>query len=319
MRFGSMSKVDIRTRACWLSAATLLFVHQSAAADPRHLAVCFEYNNKPYAFRTGSTNHGLDIDLSMQLGKRLGESVKVQWFDGAMSDNNPVSLDANALLSSGVCDLVAGYALMQNSIGPPEAHWARVPEYAGGPKRAADRPVVPLGTLHASLPYRREALVIVSDLAKPLPAIEGLADLRSLRIGITTSSLAGAVVRAFDDGALAPRVISYGWTENPLDALKRGDVDVAVTEISKLDVFRNAHPDSSLQEVGPPLEVGVNIGLVALASNQGLLDAIDAEIRAMREDGSFARLSLVNGMTYVAPTQDQPSAPFLVKDLTRGY
>lgn len=278
------------------------------ASLPAEVRVCFEEHSPPFAFKTYGETQGFDVDVARELAQRVGVRLSVRSYEGEYDDNTSVALDANALLSSGVCDLVAGYALVQGQLGKSEAAVARVPAFDGGPRRAADRAIVTLGTLQTSLPYRRAALTVVLrkgvDGGSGAPHFHGLGDLRRHRIGVITSTMASAVALEFNHGEFAPNVVSFGWHDDPLSALDQGSVDAVITDMGKVDAYRKRHPGSAIVPTGYVTRVGVNVGFVGLSKHRAVLAAFDDAIRAMRKDGALVSLARKDNITYVAPTRD---------------
>ena len=82
------------------------------------------------------------------LAKRLGRPLAVQWYESKLDEDASSTIEANALLSDGRCDLVAGYPLVKDALGKPGLETARLPDFAGA-QPADRRRRVELGTLDA--------------------------------------------------------------------------------------------------------------------------------------------------------------------------
>ena len=80
------------------------------------------------------------------LAKRLGRPLAIQWYESKLDAEASSTIEANALLSDGRCNLVAGYPLVKDALGKPGLEKARLPGFAGA-QPADRRRLVELGTL----------------------------------------------------------------------------------------------------------------------------------------------------------------------------
>ena len=66
----------------------------------------------------------------------------MQWYESKLDEDSSSTIEANALLSDGRCDLLAGYPLVKDALGKPGLETARLPDFAGaragGPAAAGD-------------------------------------------------------------------------------------------------------------------------------------------------------------------------------------
>ena len=98
-----------------------------------------------------------------------------------------------------VCDIASGFALLASDLGRPGRPTARVPDYPGA-KRPPLRPWVPLGTLVPSRAYHAMAMgLVVRDPARKAAT---LADLGDARIGVVSGTLSGTAVSLYRNGKL---------------------------------------------------------------------------------------------------------------------
>src|SRR5437764_12984216 len=89
----------------------------AVAADDQPFRVCLQADDPPLSSRDSGS--GLDVSLSRLIADRLGRPLAIQWFTTRRDpDSNPPK-EANALLSDGRCELVAGYPLMADALGQP--------------------------------------------------------------------------------------------------------------------------------------------------------------------------------------------------------
>lgn len=164
----------------------LAFVSGAACADET-LKVCLNEDASPYSSRHNGAGVGFDLAVADALARRLGRTLEITWFESKLDENSSSALEANALLSDGRCQLVAGYTLNEDALGKPGVATARLPDFEGA-KPADRRRLIALGTLQASKPYHYAALTMVlgGDPGKP---IAGLGDLDGLKIGVEGGTL----------------------------------------------------------------------------------------------------------------------------------
>jgi ABC-type amino acid transport substrate-binding protein len=128
--------------ACLIHAAG---VANAAEANDGTLRVCLDENVPPYSVKQAEAGTGFDVLISQALAKRLGQPLAVQWYESKLDLDSSTAIQANALLSDGRCDLLAGYPLVKDGLGKPGAETGRLPGFAGaGP--ADRRRRVTLGT-----------------------------------------------------------------------------------------------------------------------------------------------------------------------------
>src|SRR4051794_33200967 len=89
---------------------------ESRAAET--LTVCLNENAPPYSARTTG---GFDASVAEAVAGKLGRALKLVWFESKLDDDSSGPLEANALLSDGECQLVAGYPLTEDTLGKPGA------------------------------------------------------------------------------------------------------------------------------------------------------------------------------------------------------
>ena len=108
-----------RTVRSGIAACALLAAAFATGAEP--LPVCMEESNAPVSQRRGPAAGGFDVLLAQALAERLGRPLAIRWFESKYEKEASLALAVNALLSSGVCALVAGYPLYAPQLGAPQA------------------------------------------------------------------------------------------------------------------------------------------------------------------------------------------------------
>ena len=189
---GALSEAEIEN--LWLYVGT-----RGKAPEP--LAVCVAGGNPPYAARTKGAAAGFDVALAAAVAARLQRPLKLMWYEIEIEKESSPTLEVNALLSAGLCELAAGYVLYAPALGAPAAPTARTPDHDGAkPKR--QRPWIKLGPLIASEPYQASVQTVVLRPGLEGASVGSLADLQAFSTGTVSASLAWAILMLYRDGAL---------------------------------------------------------------------------------------------------------------------
>ena len=262
-----------------LAAALLaLMLHGGLVQAAPPLKVCMAADNAPLSRVADGAPRGLDVQLAHAAAAALGRELVVVPFETSYEKESTLAHEVNALLSSGVCEAVTGFPLLAADLGAPSRPSARVPDHPGAPRRR-DRPYVPLGSLAASRAYQGAALGAV--MRAPAQEWRSLAELvaqPALRVGTVSGTMAGALALGWRHGALRRQTVSLGQREDALQAVADGKVDVALVPLAQFDGWRLAHPGATLQLTGWRKPLGVNLGVVTLASQQVVRAAFDTAI-----------------------------------------
>jgi len=156
-----------------LPAAVALAMALSLAARAADtLTVCLDEDIPLYSIHHGSESTGFQLAVAEAVAKQLGRELRVQWFETKLELDDSSVLGANALLSDGRCQLVAGYPLVRDALGKPGIPTARMPDFDGATP-ADRRRRVALGALVPSRAYHREPLTVVlgAGLTKPVASL----------------------------------------------------------------------------------------------------------------------------------------------------
>lgn len=302
------------TLRAWTLGAALAASLCAGAAGAQTLTVCMAEDNPPLSYRAGDESRGLDVRVAGAIAAELQRKLRIVPFESKYEQDSTLSQEVNALLSSGVCDLASGFALLASDLGAPARPTARVPDYPGA-KRPPQRPWVPLGTLVASRPYHAMAMaLVVRD-----PARQGatLADPGDARIGVVTGTLAGTAVSLYRNGKLRPQIVSLAQNQNLLEQLEAERFDAALVTLDRLDAWRLAHPASRLRRAAYTHPLRINIGFVALRDSADLVAAADRVIERATASGELQRWSEETGTTWVVPAEPAVAAAIGLADLVR--
>ena len=304
-----------------LAAALICLVHVASAnaaeTSDGTLRVCLSEDVPPYSVKKGDAGTGFDLLISEALAKRLGQRLAVQWYESKLDLDSSTAIQANALLSDGRCDLLAGYPLVKDGLGKPGAETGRLPGFAGaGPGDRRRR--VTLGALVATKPYHFAGLSVVlggNAAAKP---IARLADLEGVKLGVEGGTLADSILMTVEHGRFIPDVthVVAGRGEL-LPRLEAGDYEATLIPVHRFDAYRLEHLDTKLRLSGYYLPVGFNMGFVGLASEADLIDRVNAALDAMLKDGEVETLAKAAHMTYLPPREPYVLDRFLISDLAK--
>jgi ABC-type amino acid transport substrate-binding protein len=270
-----------------------------AAQSPAPLRVCMAENNAPFSHQARrAPMEGFDVAIAQAIAARLQRPLEIVPFESELEDESTLSQEVNALLSSDVCDLASGFAMLQQDLGPATRATARTPEYPGS-KPYKQRPWITLGTLIPSAPYHAVAMTLV--VKDPGLSNLTLGNLGEARIGALAGTVAGAATVLFDGGRWQNRVHHLSRDDDPFQVINAGEVDTLLVSQSRLDNFKRSHPDTSMRSTGYLHPLRLNLGFVGLATNKPLLTAVSTEIQAAAADGRMAAWAKDTGVTWLAP------------------
>ena len=119
-----------------------------ARAEPP-LTVCMAEENPPLSWRAAGEMRGLDVRIARAIADELHRPLAIVPFESKYEADSTLSQEVNALLSSDVCQMASGFALIASDLGAPARPTARVPDYPGA-KRPPERPWIKLGSLASS-------------------------------------------------------------------------------------------------------------------------------------------------------------------------
>jgi ABC-type amino acid transport substrate-binding protein len=282
------------------------------------LKVCLDENLPPLsAHHRGTPDTGFDVALAQAVASQLGRPLKIQWFESKLDEDSSPALEANALLSDGRCSLVGSYALTSDSLAVPGVRSAKLPDFEGatGPDH---RRRVPLGVLMPSTPYLYSPLTVILGPKARDRRIADVGDLKGLRIGIESGTLADAILMTFGQGALIDDITHLvPGRDDLLATLDRGDLDATLLDSRRFDAYRATHPQTKLVASGYFYPIGVNRGYVGLASEPALLAAVNGALADLRNSGKITALAETAGLTYLPPREPAVLGDAMMKVLQK--
>lgn len=279
------------------------------------LRVCLDENLSPYSVRQGDNGNGFDVLIAEAVAKRLGRQLAVQWFESKLDETSNSTVEADALLSDGRCELVAGYPLVKGALGKPDAETAKLPDFAGA--LATDRRRrITLGTLVPTRPYHFAPLTVVLGGKAAGRHIASLADLDGVSLGIESGTLGDSILMTFDQGRFIRNIThTVPGRGELLPGLESGAYDATIMPLHHFDAYRIDHPDTKLRPSGYYLKIGFNMGFVGLAGEPALIEQTNSALEGMLNDGEAAALATAARMTYLPPRQPYVLDGFTMRDL----
>ena len=295
-------------------AAALGLAAHAAAAQARELAVCMAEDNPPLSWRAGGELRGLDVRVAAAIAAELGRQLRVVPFESEYEPEKTLTHEVNALLSSQVCELASGFALLASDLGPPSRPTARVPDHPGAPPPPR-RPWVRLGTLVPTRAYHAMAMgLVVRDAARAEATLAAPGD---ARIGVVGGTLSGTAVSMYRNGRLRPQLVSVAQNEDVLALLEAGRFDATLVPLDRYDAWRLAHPATPLRRAAYVHPLRINLGFVGLAEAVEVRAAADRVIARALADGTLERWSAETGTTWVAPVEPQVRPGFALGELVQ--
>ncbi len=151
--------------------------------------------------------------------------------------------------------------------------------------------------LQLSKPYQRSGVGLA--VLPRTRDISGFADLSGRRVAVQARSLAAMLL-----GQRGARTVPFGFEEDMVDAVARGEVDAAAVSPASVGYYNLLHRDAPLTlieayEFEPQLSWNVAVGL--RRSDPALRDSIDRAIDQLIADGSVAQIYSHYGIAHRRP------------------
>ncbi len=295
------------TAAATLAAASALAIAADSGAEANAnanaLTVCLNKDNAPFSSKKDGKEGGFDLLVAQAVAKQLGKPLEVKWYEKERRSRGPVSVKASVMVTSGVCQLVGGYPLLQSSLERPGGgETATLPPIDGIP--AENRKQAIKGSqLSASQPYHFAGVTPILGANVSQQKLESLDELKSYKIGNRPAAIGDLIGMAYKQGMLVKNLAHVDVQVDPLDALAKGDFDVTIIEAHRFDIYRAEHPQTTLRASGMVLPVGFNLGFVTTDEHAELLKAVSAAVEALTKSGEMEKTARAAGITYIAPQQ----------------
>jgi ABC-type amino acid transport substrate-binding protein len=284
----------------WCIATLATMLPAFALGAQASLRVCLQADDPPLSSRSAGNAAGFDVSLARLIAARLDRPLAIQWFTTRDDpDSNPVT-EANALLSDGHCELVAGYPLVAEQLGRPHATAGKLPPFAGATPEDRRR-WIRLGELLATRPYRFNAITVALSRDHAGHSVRSLEDLRGLKVGVQIHGLPDLIVMSYRQGELAQGVVHFNQSHALFTQLEGGTIDAALVDQRELDAWHLAHPGTTVAATGYRHSIGLNIGFVGLSTDSALIARVDTVLTDLVAHDSLISLAKASGLTYVPP------------------
>jgi ABC-type amino acid transport substrate-binding protein len=294
--------MTFRLRLHFLAIFSIPLAAATPAGADGTLRVCLEQNSPPLSFKHQNTAYGFDLAVAQGVASRLGREIAIQWFESEVDKDSNPSLKANALLSDGRCQVIAGYPLFASALGVPKAERSRLPDYEGA-KPEDRRRWVPLNELIASIGYRFAPLGVVLGPNMANRQIRSLGDLKDLRLVVEEGTLADAVLMTYGGGILVDRIEHVAPGQAIFEKMEQGEYDATLMDLHRLDAHHAHHQGSKLSWSGHYHSIGFNTGFVGLANEAPLVVKLNVAISEMLAKQELPALAQATGLTYLPPRQ----------------
>lgn len=137
-----------------------------------------------------------------------------------------------------------------------------------------------------SLPYFPAEQVIITATGTKL---SGLADLKKLQVAVVNSST-GDIVVSEEIGKANTAIHRFDNTPLMLEELYRGGVDAAVGDVGVIKFYIKSHPEKQFKVVGDNKFTRQYFGIAVRKGNKELKDKIDAGLKKIVANGTYARI-----------------------------
>jgi ABC-type amino acid transport substrate-binding protein len=152
--------------------------------------------------------------------------------------------------------------------------------------------------LRLSKPYQQSGVALA--LRPGLETVRGFADLaREHRVAVQVGSLAAMML-----GQRGVRIVPFGFEDEMVDALARGEVDAAAVSPATIGYFNLTHAVGAVRlvhayEAEPELAWSLVVGM--RRADDALGDAVNAAIDHLLADGTIARIYARYGIQHRPP------------------
>ncbi len=278
------------------------------------LSVCLAENGGVWSSPENG-GAGFEYLLSAQMAKTLELDFKPVWYDSDQEEENTPARDQNALLSQGVCDLVAGVSLYATNLQDRSGDRAAPPRWSGRPRHLGREYQVDLQAIAVTAPYARVEMAVVLQRALADRTINKLSDLDGLKLGIEQGTLSGAL--SLNQGTAQMRADSITFNPGPgfLEHMERGAFDAALISVTDFDRHRERTSNSNLQLSDYRHRIGLNVAYAALASNDALVQSVSKIIQDNLANESLKPLAKASHLTFTPPAKPWVQAAFTTRDL----
>ena len=206
--------------------------------------------------------------VARAIADELRRPLAIVPFESKYERESTLAQEVNALLSSGVCDMASGFALLASDLGAPGRPTARVPDYPGAKRAAA-----------AAVGARSARSSPTPRLSRDGDGRWWCATRRAPRQHWPTSAMPGSAwsaarspapsSRLYRNGKLRPQIVSLSQNQNVARGARGRPLG---RDAGRLRPARRLAPGASgettLRRAAYTHPLRINIGFVALSEAQ---------------------------------------------------
>ena len=265
------------------------------------LTACLARNGGAMSTWRHSGGAGLDYAVLKAIAGRLGLGLMVTWFESDQDEFADPIVEAYAMLSHELCDVVAAHPVMPRAGGAPPQPTAAIPRWTDMPDTWVPHHQVPLKPIAASLAYRRAELGIVVSSKAPDRSYASLSDLDGTRIGVQQGTMSEAILRRNGPATAMQTAITLPPGPKFLWDMETGSFDTTLIAIGAFDFHHRQNRLSALELKGYRHPFGLDISLAVLSERDAFLAALDVAIQDIAAKPGFEALADAEGVTYTPP------------------
>ncbi|MEW9900270.1 basic amino acid ABC transporter substrate-binding protein [Chitinivorax sp. PXF-14] len=140
-------------------------------------------------------------------------------------------------------------------------------------------------TLDFSEPYFNGGLAI----ATATDSVKSLDSLKKVKVGVQEATTAESLMTKLMGGT-SPNIFGYKDTDKAFDALLKGDIKAVLADNWVVGKFAQSHADKGMKMVSDPAIPVEPSGFVFKQGNAELAAKINAGLKAIKDDGSYAKI-----------------------------
>lgn len=286
------------------------------------LTACFPRNAGVIAGRRTSGGSGFDYRIMEEVASKLEVRLAAVWFEPELEEESDPLRDTYAMLSYGLCDVVAGHPRYVRAVGAPRYARASVPRWLGMPREIdpstgffRDVPVgfVDLQPIVVTQGYMRSTIALVYRDDTPVPS--GLNDLKGRSLALQQGTLAGAIAMAQLGKEDLRRARHFNPGASFLWQVEIEELPVAIVDVVAFDNYRKSNPGTRLAVAGWRHSLGMDIGIALLEKNRSLLAVLERALDEIVTSGVAHSIAASETLTYTPPESRELAQEITMRDL----
>lgn len=271
------------------------------------LTACLARNGGAMSGWRHSGGTGFDYTTLGAIAAELDLDFQVTWFEGEQDEFADPIGEAYALLSHGLCDIVAAHPVIPGASGPPPIARAALPRWENMPTTWQMHRQVDLKPINATAPYRRVDLAIVTSQALSDRSFRRLEDLIGTRVGVQQGTMGEALLRRSGPAEAMATAVTLPPGPKFLWDLETGVYDTTLITTEAYDFHRRQNAISTLHLTDYRHPLGIDISFAVPADREDLRSAVNAALASLMSRQALAAIAEAENVTY-APPHDKAGA-----------